>query len=141
MNLENDFAEFRRHHRNPWNLAFHILCGLGYLVLFFSLVGLPFLLVYGSLVICLFRWHVTTAITVMAIVSLGVWAIQSVELGVLLRAAGVVVFYLLPELSHWLTREATVLTRDKLTPINLVLNFFMLPPYCIASAYRTLNNR
>jgi hypothetical protein len=24
---------------------------------------------------------------------------------------------------------------------NLVLNFFMLPPYGIASAYRTLNNR
>lgn len=137
MDVERNFALFHRHHRDPRNIAFHLACGLAYLSLVVSLVGMPALIAYGAFVTCAFRGHAPAAITATTGAWLGAEAIDALGMPVALRAVGVVVSYLLPELSHWLTGEQAMLDRTTLTPRSLALNFLLLPPYSIACLYRT----
>jgi hypothetical protein len=141
MNSEDDFNAFRRHHRDPRNVAFHAFCGFASLSLLFSLVGVQFLIGYGALVTWSFRRHAAAAIAATAAVALGMAGLKMLGSPVAPRALGVVAFYLLPEVSHWLTGEKALLTKDSLTPRSVAGNFLMLLPYSIACAHRTPNQR
>lgn len=137
MDVEPDYALFRRHHRDPRNIVFHLACGWASLSLVVSLVGMPALIVYGAFVTWAFRGHAPAAIVATVGAWLGAAVIDATGMPVALRAVGIVVSYLLPELSHWLTGEPAMLDRTTLTPRNLALNFLLLLPFSIACLYRT----
>ena len=49
----------------------------------------------------------------------------------------IIIFYLLPEVSHYITDEPTVLKIENLNPISLFINIFYLLPFGILSLSNT----
>jgi len=137
MNVERDFEAFRRCHRHPGNVAFHVMCGWACLSLFFSLVGVPWLVPYALAVGWWFRRHAIAALVAVASVGLGAWAIDAAAWPVGPRAAGVIGFYFLPEVSHLVCREPPVLSVASITPGGLLLNFLVFLPSSLACVSRS----
>ncbi len=58
-------------------------------------------------------------------------SIEKEGLTIFTRALGVLVFYFLPELSHYLTKESTVLNLETITIYDAIDNFFFLYPQSV----------
>lgn len=137
MDIEQDYDLFRRHHRDRRNVAFHVACGLACLSCTIALVGPMALVVYGVVVTWAFRKHASAALVATAAAGAGAAAIVACDVPVSIQVAGIVVAYLLPELSHWLVGERGVLDSATLTPVGVALNFLLLLPYSIACLQRS----
>jgi hypothetical protein len=131
--LDASLADFRKHHQNPYNIAFHVICGLVYTSLLFSIVGglmaWALLALYVGTLVILFPtcFLVTTAMGGM----LGTLLVAEGLLGLpaLLKIMLAGIFYMAPELSHMWTGERTVLRRDTLTLALALENVLLLLPY------------
>jgi len=124
---------FKEHHKNQFNLTFHVICGMAYMGMVIHLVGPMFILPYCLYLCYLFpRYvpiHAAIGIMLYAIhnfMSLFSWPVK-------LKVMFIVFFYMAPELSHWLTSENTVLRVNDLSITSISENFFLLPPLSILS--------
>jgi hypothetical protein len=146
--MESHIQEFKKYHKNKFNTSFHVICSIIYMSLFLSLFkGNIGLYIYGLLLILLFPKYIMYILFLCLILSICIHYSryicynryssysrfnQVISLGLILF------FYLLPELSHQLTNEHTVLNIHALTFIDIIENFFLLPLYafiCLVSSY------
>lgn len=135
QSIKDELQEFKHYHKNRYNIYFHIFCGCIYmaaLCLLFKKYHYIALIIYGILLLLTLN-NVTTTISIfiilMAIITIGSsYNISTLHLGVLF-----IIFYFLPDLSHYLTNEPTVLSIDTITPFTLFTNIFYLLPFSILS--------
>lgn len=132
FNLIQELDEFKKYHKNKFNIYFHIICGLIYMTL---LIGLNkkysniLLLIYSLLLLTILNINKVLIIILFMYISL----LQIKKLSFNNKITLIIIFYLLPELSHHITNEPTVLNIENLNPISLVINIFYLLPFSILS--------
>lgn len=131
--LQTELAEFRRYHRNPYNVWFHILCGCIYMAALMTLGGTyryVLTLGYGILV------GVSLGDVRTAILSTGaiIAVMQSLPYLTPAALAGLAfVAYMAPEVSHYATGEPAVLTLESITPFTAFVNVAYLLPFSMKS--------
>jgi hypothetical protein len=146
--LQQEYNEFRAAHRHRGNQLFHVLCGgvyitcacillpfrylsiapLGYLLLVWITLSLyvsasaspiSSLLLTSLILLLFYQWMESLSLSPQTLLILGL------------------IFYLLPELSHYLTNEKTVMTIENLTPLKAVMNVIYLLPFSIMTLLET----
>jgi uncharacterized membrane protein YGL010W len=131
--LQAELTEFRRYHRNPYNVWFHILCGCIYMAALLNLGGAyryVLTAAYGILIAA------TMGDVRTAILSTGAIIVVMQSLPHLTPAAlaGLAfVAYMAPEVSHYATGEPAVLTLDSITPFTAFVNVVYLLPFSMKS--------
>lgn len=129
MEIEQKKREFQTHHKNTFNILFHIGCGLAYMSLFLSLFPSEFIWIYGGIVILFFP----NAQVFLGLVALffGTSWLRKQRLGLEKTLGLILVFYFSPEVSHWLTQEETVLQANTMNLLDIIDNFFFLYPHSL----------
>lgn len=131
MDIEKRKIDFQDHHKNRLNILFHILCGLLYLSFLFSLLPSWTLWIYSGIVLYYFP-HLS-ALFGLIVLFISIPIVNQLRLSTFTRLVLLVVIYFLPEVSHFLTRESTVLQLDSLTLYDCIDNFFFLYPQSLLS--------
>ena len=133
--IKKELTEFKKYHKNIYNIYFHILCGfifMAVLVLLSSNYSNLVLFMYALLL--LFTLH---DFVITLIISIGVFGMSYIIKGYIVRKIFLflffIVFYFLPDLSHYLTDEPSMLNINNITPLNLFTNIFYLLPFSIMS--------
>jgi hypothetical protein len=140
--LQQEYNEFRVAHRHLGNQLFHILCGGIYVTCVCLITPFPYpltvLLGYLLLVWITLSLYVSSSSP-----RLSSLLLTSILLLLFYRSADTLslsprillilglAFYLLPELSHFLTNENTVMTINNLTPLKALMNVLYLLPFSI----------
>jgi hypothetical protein len=132
--IKQELLEFKKYHKNVYNIYFHILCGFVFmacLVLLTNNINVAILL---YLLLIVFTTH---NILVSLYISFGLLAIVNLlkkfKLTLLQTFSLFLVFYFLPDISHYLTNEPSMLNINNITPISLFTNVFYLLPFSILS--------
>jgi hypothetical protein len=131
MEIEQKKRDFQTHHKKTFNILFHIGCGLVYMSLFLSLFPTEGLWIYGAIVFVLFP-HLYVFLGLVAL-SFGTQWVRSLRLGFEKTLLLLVLFYFLPEVSHWITKEETVLKMESISIFDIIDNFFFLYPHSLVS--------
>ena len=126
MDIEKRKHDFQQHHKHPVNIVFHILCGIVYISLFFTLFPRPAYYAYVLVTLAFFPY-----ISVFTVLVLMTFLRKHLVLSPILSISGVVLIYLLPELSHYMTGEDTVLKINTVSAFDIIDNFFFLLPHSI----------
>lgn len=132
--MESKIEDFQKHHRNTFNIAFHIGCGLLYMSLLLTLMPSWVFWLY-VVVILVFFPSLSVALGV-GVLWVATQYIRSLRLPWTWTLLGVGIVYMLPELSHWITHEETVLQIKGLTALDIIDNFFFLYPQSILAQTR-----
>jgi len=133
--IKKDFDEFEQYHRNIFNISFHIFCGfifLSFLFLLFKKHHLKALAIYALILIYTMKDKPLIIMSVLV----GLYILTDVVLKdykfKLYQLFGLFLFfYFLPDLSHYLTNEKTVLKLENITFFNLFTNIFYLLPFSL----------
>ena len=135
MNLfiEKELNEFKQYHKNIYNVWFHIVCGFIFMV--FMILSVP---QYSNITLVLY--------SILLLVTLGSIAIPLVICIVLFVMQFIfarfnltpaycmglfVLFYFLPDLSHYLTNEPPMMDINNITPFTVFVNIFYLLPFSL----------
>jgi len=131
--IKNEFIEFEKYHNNIYNIYFHIVCGFLFMTFLFLLsknYSNVLLIIYSLFI--LFTIHnlfITVIISITLFVLLSFiktykWNRMSIFLSFL-------AFYFLPDVSHYLTNEQSMLNINNITMLSLFTNSFYLLPFSI----------
>ena len=109
MNVTSEsFQEFTIRHKNKANIIFHIICGFIYTALFLYLLGgWYFILLYTMFLVTFYPQATLLFIVMSSILLLLNNIIESTKINYKSIIALIIVFYILPEVSHWITQEKT----------------------------------
>ena len=125
MDIERRKEEFQKYHKNIYNILFHLFCGLVYMSLFFSLFPGYVYVIYFVMTMYLFpNVSVFAALSLVALARM-----YPHKISLKITGLAILIFYFLPDLSHYLTGEDTVLKINTVTALDLVDNFFLLLPH------------
>jgi hypothetical protein len=132
-NIKREFIDFAKCHKNIYNIYFHIFCGFIFMTFLFLLsknYSNTLLILYSLLI--LFTIH-NLAITMFIFIILFVMVhfIKKYKFKTLNILLLFLVFYFLPDLSHYLTNEPPMLNINNITPFSLFTNIFYLLPFSI----------
>jgi len=130
QSIKDEFEEFKQYHKNIYNIFFHIFCGVIFMAAFFLLFGKNSfftLFLYTILMIITLNDIYLSAIicTVVFILMNVILVPRSYLLAIFIG------FYLLPDLSHFLTAEPAMLNINNITFLNAMTNIFYLLPFSI----------
>ena len=133
--IKKDFDEFEQYHRNIINISFHILCGflfLSFLFFVFKKHHLKALAVYILILIYTMKDKPLIIISI----ALGLYilmeiVLRDIKLKIYQLLGLFLFFYFLPDLSHYLTNEKTVLKLENITFFNVFTNIFYLLPFSL----------
>ncbi len=92
---------------------------------------LPFWVTILYSIIVLFFFPTISVVAGLVLLGILRNSIEKEGLTISTRALGVLVFYFLPELSHYLTKESTVLNIETITIYDAIDNFFFLYPQSV----------
>lgn len=137
--LNNDLVNFKKHHKNIYNIYFHIICGLIFipsLFLIFKKYSIILLLIYYLLIIFTINNKIVSTI-ILILVYIMLLILNSLNLSTNKLGLIFILFYFLPELSHFLTKEATVLQMNNITILSIFINILYLLPFSILSLFNT----
>jgi hypothetical protein len=129
--IDKEFEEFRQYHKNIYNIIFHILCGIFYITAFFLLFGkykYIFLIIYSFILLITIQ-NITTMLKIFTIIYIILLITDKNIFNFKYLITIIIIFYFLPELSHYITNENTILNINNITPINILFNFFYLLPF------------
>jgi len=132
MDIEQRKRDFQAHHKHPVNILFHIVCGILYISLFFTLFPQPVYYIY-ALVVCILFPSIPVTIVIALMIPL-LRYLGSYKLSPIYTLCGINIAYFLPELSHYMTREDTVLKINTVTTVDIIDNFFFLLPHSILAS-------
>ena len=132
-NIKREFIDFAKCHKNIYNIYFHIFCGFIFMTFLFLLskkYSNTLLILYSLLI--LFTIH-NLAITMIILIILFIMIhfIKKYKFKTLNILLLFLVFYFLPDLSHYLTNEPPMLNINNITPFSLFTNIFYLLPFSI----------
>lgn len=131
--IKKEFVEFKTYHKNIYNLVFHILCGFIFMTFLFLLSeNYSNILLFIYSLLLLFTIHnllITFIIFIILFITVrfvNKYKFKTVNIFLLF-----LVFYFLPDLTHYLTNEPSVLNMNNITPLSLFTNVFYLLPFSI----------
>jgi hypothetical protein len=138
-NIEEEFSEFRLYHKNIYNISFHIFCGfifMSFFLLLFNKNKNLVLLLYSFLIL-----FTINNIFISGIIFICLFLLintifknyKSTKTILFLFLA----FYFLPEVSHYLTNEKTVLKINNITFFKIFNNIFYLLPFSILCLFNS----
>jgi hypothetical protein len=127
-----EYNDFKKYHKHKFNIIFHAFCGIMYMTFFFLLFNtysIPLLILYS--IIILFTFKNTFIIISQFLILLILIKIftKYLILDKYIIIILMVLFYLLPELSHYILNEKTVLNISNITLSNIVINIYYLLPF------------
>ena len=133
--IKKEFIEFDKYHKNIYNIYFHIICGFIYmtfLLLLSNNYSYILLILYSLLI--LFTIH---KLIVSFIIFIGLFImlnlVKKYKFKVEIIFLLFLLFYFLPDLSHYLSNEPSMLKINNITPLSLFTNIFYLLPFSIMS--------
>ncbi len=130
--INKEFTEFSQCHKNIYNIIFHIACGIIYITLFLLLFeNKKFIILFIYFLIILFTTHIIISLTIFIIIFILLSISNKCKFNVIYLLLGGTLFYFLPELSHYITNEKTVLNINNLTITNIIFNIFYLLPFSL----------
>lgn len=123
---------FNKSHQNKTNILFHLFCGAIYtsaLLLLIPFNSISLAIIYVIITaLCL---GIGTAIFSGILLFVGIKILLRLKLNVSLLFITMVSFYLLPELSHYLTGEKPLLKLENIEISDILINIFTLLPFSI----------
>ena len=135
--INEELTEFKKHHKNQKNIWFHILCGFVFMSALFLLLGnyieqgyLYFIIGY-ILLLSVFIQSITTIVVIFIGCLIITTYMKMFDKRYWIYIA--VIFYFLPELSHILTGEKTVLQLSTMNLQKVITNILFLLPFSILS--------
>jgi ABC-type siderophore export system fused ATPase/permease subunit len=131
--IEKEFIDFEKYHRNIYNIYFHIICGFIFMAFLFLLSknNSNLLLIIYSLLILFTTNNLFITVIIFIILSCMNCFIKNNKLSNEHIFLLFLVFYCLPDLSHYLTNEPPMLNIDNITLLSLFVNIFYLLPFSI----------
>jgi len=133
--IEKEFIEFEKYHKNIYNIYFHVLCGfisMTFLFLLLNNYSNAVLIIYSLLILFTIKNLLITFI-IFSILFFMVYFIKKYKLKASKMFLLFLVFYFLPDLSHYLTDEPSMLNINNITLLSLFTNIFYLLPFSIMS--------
>jgi hypothetical protein len=131
--IKKEFIEFEKHHKNIYNIYFHIVCGFIFMTFLFLLCNNysnVLLIIYALLL--LFTIHnLLITFIIFIILFFMVYIVKKYKFKTEIVFLLFLVFYFLPDLSHYLTNEPSMLNINNITPLSLFTNIFYLLPFSI----------
>lgn len=141
-NIKKEFLEFNKYHRNIYNICFHIICGFIFMSFLFLLSK-----TYSNLLLVLYSFmlfftihNLLITLSIFSILFIMVYIIKKYKISKTNIFILFLVFYFLPELSHYLTKEKTVLNINNITFSKIFINIFYLLPYSMLCLNSYLSN-
>jgi hypothetical protein len=133
LTIKKEFEEFAEYHKNIYNIYFHILCGFIFMafLLLLSKNYSNIILVMYSLLILLTVHNLFITFTIFIILFGMVYFMKKYNLSTTVIILLFLVFYFLPDLSHYLTNESPMLNINNITPLSAFTNVFYLLPFSI----------
>ena len=135
--IKKEFRDFKKHHKNIYNILFHIACGFAYMSLFFSLFR-----EYKNIALLVYFILLLMTINLMSALLIFIpiyYIINNVISFSTNNIYILLIFYFLPELSHYITKEKTVLNVNNITIFSVFSNIFYLLPFSIECLFNTTN--
>jgi hypothetical protein len=131
--IKEEFIEFEKYHKNIYNIYFHILCGFIFMTFLFLLSKkYSYILLSFYTLLILFTTH-NFLISFYIYISIYflIYFIKQFNFNKTITFVLFFIFYFLPDLSHFLTNEPSMLNMDNLTPLSLFTNIFYLLPFSL----------
>ena len=128
--INKEFEEFKMYHKNIFNIKFHILCGLVYMTFLLLLdksCRYNFFIIYSLMIIMTFK--TSYSVFFVLYILMEYFSKKNITFNNLIFI--IIIFYMLPEVSHYLTNEKTVLNINNLTPISVIINVLYLLPFSV----------
>lgn len=131
--IEKEFIEFEKYHKNIYNIYFHVLCGFVFMTFLFLLSNnySNVLLILYSLLLLFTINNLLITFIIFSILFVMVYVIKKYKIKTYLIFLSFLVFYFLPDLSHYLTNEPSLLNINNITLVSLFTNIFYLLPFSI----------
>lgn len=136
--ITKEFIEFEKYHKNIYNVYFHILCGFIFMSFLFLLCKnySNILLILYSLLILFTINNLLITFYIFIISFIMVYLIKKYKFKTKIIFLLFLVFYFLPDLSHYLTNEPSMLNINNITPLSLFTNIFYLLPFSIMVLFK-----
>ena len=133
--IKKEFIEFKKYHKNIYNIYFHIVCGIFFMTFLFLLSNnySNVLLILYSLLLLFTIHNLLITFIIFSILFIMVYFIKKYKFKTEIIFLLFMVFYFLPDLSHYLTNEPSMLNINNITPLSLFTNIFYLLPFSIMS--------
>jgi len=131
--IKKEFIEFEKYHKNIYNVYFHIVCGFFFMTFLFLLSKnySNILLILYSLLILFTIHNLPVILIIFIILFIMVYLVKKYKFKTEIIFLLFVVFYFLPDLSHYLTNEPSMLNINNITPLSLFTNIFYLLPFSV----------
>jgi len=131
--IKKEFIEFEKYHKNIYNIYFHIVCGFIFMTFLFLLsnnYSIVLLILYSLLILFTINNLLITFI-IFIILFVMVYFVKKYKLKKVTIFLLFLMFYFLPDLSHYLMSEPSMLNISNITPLSLFTNIFYLLPFSI----------
>lgn len=131
--IEREFIDFKKYHKNKYNIYFHIVCGFIFMCSLFLLSKTysNLLLILYSLLVLFTIQNLLVTIVMFFVLLLIMGGLNKYKLTSLQLFGLFLLFYFLPDLSHYLTNEPSMLNMNNITPLSVFTNIFYLLPFSI----------
>lgn len=132
-NIKEEFSEFKLYHKNIYNISFHIFCGFIFMSFFFLLFkkNKNVALLFYSIILLFTIHNIVISITIFLVLFIFINIFFKNYTSTTTILSLFLVFYFLPDLSHYLTKEKTVLNINNITFFKIFTNIFYLLPFSI----------
>lgn len=128
-----EYNNFKKHHTNIYNILSHFICGILYmlfLLLLFNENAILVLVLYSILIVLTLK-SLSIGILIFIILSILIIFFSNKLETSNIKIILFIIFYLLPDLSHYMTNETTILNFNNITPQSIFINIFYLLPFTI----------
>lgn len=130
--IKTELVEFEKYHKNKYNVYFHIVCGFFYMTFLLLLFKNSNLLLFiYSLILLITMKNLCIVLTLFIILFLMIYFIKKLKLSTLNLMILFIFFYFLPDVSHYIVKEPSIINISNITPISLFINIFYLLPFSI----------
>lgn len=134
--IRKEFDEFDKYHKNKYNLIFHVICGFCFMSSLFLLTNDLSLIMY-TLLLFLTISELKISVAIFIVLFTMVKLLKNYNFSTKAKLLSFLTFYFLPDLSHYLTNEPTMLNISDVTPLSAFTNIFYLLPFSITCLFKS----
>ena len=129
--IEKEFIEFKKYHKNIYNIYFHIVCSFIFMTFLLCNKNSNVLLIIYSLLLLFTINKLLITFIIFIILFFMVYLVKKYNFKPENIFLLFLVFYSLPDLSHYLTNEPSMLNINNITPLSLFTNVFYFLPFTL----------
>jgi hypothetical protein len=138
--VKKEFVDFEKYHKNIYNIYFHIFCGFIFMTLLFLLSNKysNILLIIYSLLLLFTIHNILITSIIFVILFIMIYFTKKYRLSTKNLFLLFLVFYFLPDVSHYLTNEPSQLNINNISIYNIVINTIYFIPFSIFCLYKKI---